>query len=213
MSLKGDVAGEDPSASQPGWVWEKAWREDAFADKDEDAHAFGGGDGIPPIPPAVETISEETASRIEKENAKRRHNGRLLLFLCVSLVKAVLGERHRASHDVKAAQWAKSQGISRKLHDLLARLGFLLSASQLHHREEWSAKRVKDGDKMPSTATCAIIAQDNINFKRKHQGQIAGSPILNCLSDTSHTAGEEVGRFEDASKLKRRSELTLDDVI
>eukprot|EP00752_Nemacystus_decipiens_P014876 g13245.t1 len=129
MGLQGNVVGGDPKATQPAWVRDETWASDALADAEEEDPDFGGDDQVSPSPPAAESVSEETAARIEKENVKRRSRGRVLLMQCVSLVKGVLSERHRASHDIKGAQWAKSQGLSRKVHDFRAKLGLWISAS------------------------------------------------------------------------------------
>eukprot|EP00752_Nemacystus_decipiens_P014365 g12777.t1 len=92
MGLQGDVVGGDPKATQPAWVWDETWASDALTDAEEEDPDFGGDDRVSPSPPAAESVSDEAAARIEKENVKRRSRGRVLLMQFVSLVKGVLGE-------------------------------------------------------------------------------------------------------------------------
>ena len=69
--------------------------------------------------------------------------------------------------------------ITPETHDFLAKLGIWMSASQFKHREAWNAKRMKDGDQIPKSATCAVLPHDNADWKRKHQGQAAGGGSAN----------------------------------
>lgn len=133
-------------------------------------------------------------------------------MICTGVVKAGLGPRYMASHHIKAAQWAKSKGTPRVVVDFCAAHGMWATDSQVRHREDFNAKVVEDGDKLPKDATCGAFPFDNCDMKPV-VGVSQGEPHLSTIAASAVTVGGSVGKLEDASRLKRYSLLTLDDVM
>ncbi|CAB1098858.1 unnamed protein product [Ectocarpus sp. CCAP 1310/34] len=117
-----------------------------------------------------------------------------------------------ASHHIKAAQWAKSKGTPRVVVDFCAAHGMWATDRQVRHREDFNAKVVEDGDKLPKDATCGAFPFDNCDMKPV-VGVSQGEPHLSTIAASVVTVGGSVGKLEDASRLKRYSLLTLDDVM
>ncbi|CAB1107685.1 unnamed protein product [Ectocarpus sp. CCAP 1310/34] len=117
-----------------------------------------------------------------------------------------------ASHHIKAVQWAKSKGTPRVVVDFCAAHGMWATDRQVRHREDFNAKVVEDGDKLPKDVTCGAFPYDNCDMEPV-VGVCQGEPHLSTIAASAVTVGGSVGKLEDASRLKRYSLLTLDDVM
>jgi len=109
--------------------------------------------------------SEEEAKYIDYCDRSRRSARRQLNVFCARMVKAVLGDMFTASHEVKAAQWAKSKGTPRCVLDFVAEHGLWATDSRVYLRESKFAKAADDANLMPKHVKCGAFTQDNCDFE------------------------------------------------
>lgn len=110
----------------------------------------------------AEMLKTETRTKfVDATNRDRRSWRRRLSVMCTSAIKAMLRGRHIASHDVKAAQWAQSQGTPREVINFCAEHGLMITDSQLHKREDFFAKNSNDEDLLDKEATSCALSVDN----------------------------------------------------
>ncbi len=203
------------------FVWEDKWHEEVLADARESrvptqgsGEPGGGAARTSPLalPPAT-TIPESLAAEIAKENKDRRSKHRRVYMLCCMLVKAVVGDKYIASHDIKGTQWAKTKGCPREVIDFCAGMGLWATTARLQHREDWFVRQAGDKDIIDKNAECAAIPLDNCDKDISVPDAQGEGPHYSCIAATITTRGPEVGRLEDASKLRRREDLHVNDVL
>ncbi|CAN0223698.1 unnamed protein product, partial [Pylaiella littoralis] len=223
LRMSPEMTGADNDRTGEGWVWETESGQSQHAGvcgveerPAEPGRCTGtsnmgverGFEGAPP-----EEISEVHANNIFKTNKSLRSQHRRLLMMCTTLVKAVLPGRHMASHDIKAAQWAKSQKTTRLVINFMAEHGLCVTTSQLQHREDFYAKGIKDEDILDKDATAAAFPFDNCDMDPTMSVLPGEGPHFSNIACTSVTVRDPDLRLEDAACLKRRGQLTLNDVV
>eukprot|EP00752_Nemacystus_decipiens_P008536 g7623.t1 len=125
-----------------------------------------------------------------------------------------MGGKYIASQDIKGTHWVKSKGDPRDVIDFCAKMGLWATTSQLQQRgfEDLFVKHVDVKDRIVENAESTAIPVDNCD-KDITVSEIAGEG-RHCatITATITTRGPEVGKLEDASKLRPRRDLTLTDV-
>ncbi|CAM9775397.1 unnamed protein product [Pylaiella littoralis] len=87
------------------------------------------------------------------------------------------------------------------------------TASSVEHRESFNAKAVEDEHILRKDATCAAFPFDNCDFDPRIGERQGEGPHISTIAASALSVGADVGRLEDASKMKPRSRLTLGDVL